>query len=221
MRAIHYFLSLAILSLGSLAASAADKLTVGVALPRAQLGQPNGASADVAEPVRKVFMSYLKGPLIEVVPLEARIPLQIAAEAREKGCTYVLYTDVAQAPKGSGLGLLKKLAPVASMLPMIGGGNMSTQIAASAVAQGVMQAQAADAQQDAMENAMAAINGAQQSHVKAGDSVSLQYKLVRVGEEQPVKADKVVGKARTNGEDVLSPMIEVVAVAVVGDVSKN
>ena len=30
------------------AALAETKLTVGVALPRAQLGQPNGASADVA-----------------------------------------------------------------------------------------------------------------------------------------------------------------------------
>ena len=218
MRALTAVLTL-FLSLASLVASAADKLTVGVALPRAQLGQPNGASADVAEPVRHVFMSYLKGPIIEVVALEARIPAQIAAEAKEKGCAYVLYTDVAQIPKGNGLSMFKKLAPMAGMLPMLGGGSMSTQIAASAVAQGVMQAQAADAQQDAMESAMAAINGAQKSNVKSGDSLSLQYKLVRVGEDQPAKQDKVVGKAKANGEDVLSPMIEAVAVAVVDSVS--
>jgi len=221
MRAVSSFCALAILSLGSLVASAADKLIVGVALPRAQLGQPNGANADVAEPVRQVLMSYLKGPVIEVIALEARIPVQIAAEAREKGCAYVLYTDVSQTRKGNGMSMLKKLAPVAGMLPMIGGGNMGTQIAASAVAQGVMQAQVADAQQDARENAMAAINGAQQSNVKAGDSLSLQYRLVRLGEDQPVKADAVVGKARANGEDVLSPMIETVAVAVVDNVSSH
>jgi hypothetical protein len=75
---------------------AETKLTVGVALPRAQLGQGNGASADVAEPVRQALMSYLKGPKIEVIALEARIPQQIAAEAGEKGCAFVLYTDVAQ-----------------------------------------------------------------------------------------------------------------------------
>jgi len=218
MRAIQSIFTLAILSLVSVTATAADKLIVGVALPRAQLGQPNGANADVAEPVRHVFMSYLKGPVIEVIALEARIPVQIAAEAQEKGCAYVLYTDVVQTRKGSGLGMLKKLAPMAGMLPMLGGG-MNTQVAASVVAQGVMQAQVADAQQDAMENAMAAINGAQQSNVKAGDSLSLQYKLVRMGEEQPVKADTVVGKAKANGEDVLSPMIEAVAVAVVDSVS--
>jgi len=66
---------------------------------------------------------------------------------------------------------------------------------------------------------MAAINGAQKSNVKSGDSLSLQYKLVRVGEVQPAREDKVVGKAKANGEDVLSPMIEAVAVAVVDSVS--
>jgi len=77
----------------------------------------------------------------------------------------------------------------------------------------------ADAQEDAMANAMAAINGAQKSNVKAGDSLTLQYKLVKHGQEQPAKSDTISGKAKSNGEDVLSPMIEAVAVAVVGSVS--
>jgi len=201
---------------------AETKLTVGVALPRAQLGQGNGASADVAEPVRQALMSYLKGPKIEVIALEARIPQQIAAEAGEKGCAFVLYTDVAQVPKGGGMKMFKKLAPLAGVLPLLGGGgmgNVGTQMAASAVAQTAMQAQMADAQEDAMANAMAAINGAQKSNVKAGDSLTLQYKLMRPGEEEPAKTETIQGKAKANGEDVLSPMIEAVAVAVVGTVS--
>jgi len=198
-------------------AFAEGKLIVGVALPRAQLGQGNGASADVAEPVRQALMAYLKGPMIEVIALDARIPQQIAAEAGEKGCAFVLYTDVAQVPKGGGMKMFKKLAPLAGVVPMLGGGglgNVGTQMAAQAVAQTAMQAQMADAQEDAMANAMAQINGAQKSSVKAGDSLTLQYKLVKVGDEQPVKAETVQGKAKSNGEDVLSPMIETVAVAV-------
>ena len=66
---------------------------------------------------------------------------------------------------------------------------------------------------------MAAINGAQKSNVKAGDSLTLQYKLMRPGEEEPAKTETIQGKAKANGEDVLSPMIEAVAVAVVGTVS--
>jgi len=224
MRALQVILASAMLCLGLAGTAPAEttKLKVGVALPRAQLGQPNGASADVAEPVRQALMSYLKGPVIEVIPLEARIPVQIAAEAKEKGCAFVLYTDVSQSAKSGGLKMLKKLAPMAGMLPMLGGsgmGNMGAQVAASAVTQTVMQSQMADAQEDAMANAMAAINGAQKSNVKAGDSLTLQYKLVRAGEEQPVKEATIVGKAKANGDDVLSPMIESVAVAVVGSVS--
>jgi len=227
MRALQIALTSALLGIGFINnTSAADKLTVGVALPRAQLGQPNGASADVADPVRQALMSYLKGPVIEVIALEARIPMQIAAEAREKGCAFVLYTDVAQTAKGGGgLKMLKKLAPMAGMLPMLAGGggmgDVGAQMAMSSVTQTVMQSQMADAQEDAMANAMAAINGAQKSNVKAGDTLTLQYKLVRVGEEQPFKEATIVGKAKATGEDVLSPLIEAVAVAVVGGVAGN
>ena len=222
MRALHIALASTIFALGMLnLASAQTKVTIGVALPRAQLGQPNGASADVAEPVRQVLTSYLKGPIIEVVTLEARIPIQIEAEAKEKGCAFVLYTDVAQASKGNGLKMLKKLAPVAGMLPMLGGmgGGIETQMAMSAVSQGVMQAQMQDAQEDAMANAMSAISGAQKSNVKAGDSLTLQYRLVRAGETEPVKAATIVVKAKANGDDVLSPMLETVATDVVGSVA--
>ncbi len=220
MKTLFRFIAIVLAMGAANTAPAADKLIVGVALPRAQLGQGNGANADVAEPVRQALISYLKGPVIEVVALEARIPLQINAEAQEKNCAFVLYTDVTQKPKGGGLRMLKKLAPVASALPMLGGaGNMGAQMAASAAAQGVMQASMQAAQEDAMANAMAAISGAQKSNVKAGDSLTLEFKLVRPGEQEPLKAEKFVGKARANGDDVLSPLIESVATVVVESVA--
>jgi hypothetical protein len=201
-------------------AIAAQKMKVGVALPRAQLGQGNGEAADVAEPVRQALLSYLKGPAIEVVALEARIPLQINAEAKEKGCDFVLYTDVTQTKKGGGLGFLKKLAPMAAAVPMMGGlGNAGGQMAASMAAQSMMSAQMQSAQEDAMANAMAAINGAQKTNVKAGDSLTLEYKLVKPDEEKPARSDRIMGKAKENGQDVLSPLIENVAIAVVGSVA--
>lgn len=198
--------------------AAADKLIVGVALPRAQLGQPNGQSADVAEPVRQALIAYLRGPMIEVIPIEARIPIQINAEAKEKGCAYVLYTDVSQKPKGGGLAMLKKLAPLASAVPMMGGGGDMGSMAASMAAQQVAAASMQQAQEDAMQQAMAQISGAQKSNVKSGDSLTFEYKLVKPDEENPMKADKIVTKAKANGEDVLSPMIESVATAVLGAV---
>jgi hypothetical protein len=199
---------------------ASGKILVGVALPRAQLGQGNGGSADVAEPVRQALIAYLKGPALEVIPLEARIPQQIDAEAQQRGCTFVLYTDVTQTRKRGGLAMLKKLAPVATALPMLGGGggmgSAGTQIAMQAAAQSAMQSQMQGAQEDAMASAMAAIGGAQKNNVKAGDSLSLEYRLVRPGTPAPFKTDTILGKANANGDDVLTPMIENVAIAVVG-----
>jgi hypothetical protein len=199
-------------------AAAADKLTVGVALPRAQLGQPNGQSADVAEPVRQALIAYLRGPMVEVIPIEARIPIQINAEAKEKGCAFVLYTDVTQKPKGGGFAMLKKLAPLASAATMMGGGGDMGSMAASMAAQQVAAASMQQAQEDAMQQAMAQISGAQKSNVKSGDSLTFEYRLVKPDEENPLKADKIVTKAKANGEDVLSPMIESVATAVLGAV---
>lgn len=206
---------------GAAPATSTSKLIVGIALPRAQLGQGNSGSTDVAEPVRQALISYLRGPMIEVIPLEARIPIQIAAEAREKSCAFVLYSDIAQKAKGSGSKFLKSMAPLAGALPMVGGmgGSMGTAMAASAVAQGAMQASAMSAQEEAMDNAMAAITGAQQSNVKAGDSLTFDYRLVRTGEAEPVKAAQLQGKAKANGEDVLSPLIEQVAIVVVETVA--
>lgn len=95
-------------------------------------------------------------------------------------------------------------------------GNAGAQVAMQAAAQSAMQSQMHDAQEDAMANAMAAINGAQKNNVKAGDSLTLEYKLLKPGEETPFKADTLLGKAKANGDDVLSPMIENLAIAVVG-----
>jgi hypothetical protein len=76
------------------------------------------------------------------------------------------------------------------------------------------------AQEDAMQQAMAQISGAQKSNVKAGDSLTFEYRLVKPDEQDPLKADKIEVKAKNNGEDVLSPMIEAVATAVVGAVAQ-
>jgi hypothetical protein len=86
-------------------------------------------------------------------------------------------------------------------------------------AQTMMSASMQSAQEDAMANAMAAINGAQKNNVKAGDTLTFEYKLVKPDEETPAKADKLAAKAKENGQDVLSPLIESVATAVVGTVA--
>lgn len=195
-----------------LAQAAGTPATVCIALPKAQLGQGNNAPTDVSEPVRVTLGQYMAGPALTLVRLDARIPAQIDAEAAQKGCTYVLQSSVEQ-KKGGGLGFLKNLAPLASAVPMMGnmGGGMGSVVAAQAVSSVASTAAMESAQQDAMQ----AMTGAQQNSVRKGDTMIVSYTLTKAGSADAVKQNKFNRKAKENGEDLLSPLLEQVATEVV------
>lgn len=192
------------------------KTKICLVLPKAQLGQGT-SGADVAEPVRATLTAYLGGPATELIPLTARIPIQIDAEAQEIGCEYVLYSSVTQ-KKGGGFGkMLSAAAPLAGMAGMGGmGGNYGAMMAGQAVAQVATTAAAQSAQQEAME----ALGGAARSNIKKGDQITLEYKLVKPGDAQAVVAQSGVAKAKENGEDLVSPLIEQAATAVLTAISQ-
>jgi hypothetical protein len=195
------------------AAATAGRVTIGVAMPHAQLGQ-GSSGTDVGGPLLQTLVSYLHGPAVDVIPLESRIPQQIDAEAAQKNCGYVLYSSVEHKHSTSLGGLLRAAAPFASALPMLGamGGAAGGNMAAAAVAQGAMSASAAAMQQQAM----AQMTGAQQSSIKSGDTLTLEYKLVAPGQSAPFKSETLQAKAKADGEDVLSPLVERLAANVVG-----
>lgn len=185
-------------------------------LPRAQLGQGTSGE-DVSEPVRQTLLSYLNGPATDLVALQARIPVQIEAEAQQSGCEYVLYTSVAQ-KEGGGFGkFLKKAAPLAGMIPGVGAmtGNYGAMMAGQAVAQAASAAAAQSAQEEAME----ALSGASKTNIRKGDQVTLEYQLMKMGLVEPFAAKSSSSKAKENGEDLLSPLIEQTATEVLGAVS--
>ena len=180
-------------------------------LPKAQLGQ-GSSGADVAEPVRATLTAYLTGPATELVPLTARIPIQIEAEASQLGCAFVLYSAVTQKKGGGFSKLLGAASPLAQVMPAMAGmgGNYSAIMATQAVATVATNAAAKSAQEEAME----ALGGAARSNIKKGDQITLEYRLVRPGDEKAVATASVVGKAKENGEDLVSPLIEQTATAV-------
>ncbi len=195
-------------------AAAAAPVTVCLTPPKAQLGQGNDTMTDVSEPVRLALGKFMAGPAIQLVSLDSHIPVQIEAEATQKACAYVLQTAVEQT-RGSGAGgLLKALAPLASAaLPAIvgAGGDMAGAIAAQAASTAISTA----AMEAAAQDYMAAMQGAQQNSVKRGDTVTVTYQLTRVGVPKPVKQAAVKQRAKANGVDLLSPLLEKVAIEVV------
>ena len=176
-----------------------------IGLPKAQLGQGNNSAVDVSEPVRTTLGQYMAGPSVQLVRLDARIPVQIEAEAAQKNCAYILQTTLVQKKKATSM--FKKLAPFASALPMLGGagGNMGEMMAAQAASTAIN----AGAQQDYA----AAMSSAQQSNVKAGDTVTVEYTLTKVGATDVTK-NALQAKANQDGEDLIGPMLEQVATAV-------
>jgi len=204
--------SLMLLALAALMVAAApatyatpDKATVGVVLPKAQLG----SGGDVSEPLRQNVLTQLRASGMEAVPLEASAEQQADAEARGKNCSYVLYTRVEQ--KHGGGNLFSKLAPFAAVLPGALAGHAGGSALTNMAAQSAANAAASAAQQQAMSQMLGA-----QSGIKRGDTVAFDYRLVPVGSSTPVKSDTLQGKADADGQDVLSPMVQRLASAVSG-----
>jgi len=181
---------------------------IGIVLPKAQLGQGNSGQ-DVGEPVRQLLISYMSGPRLEVVPLQAKIAAQIDAEAQAQSCTHVLYTSVEQKKAGKGMGsMFGMLGPAASMLPGLGamGGASSAMIAGVAT-----QAISAAAMQSAQQEAIASLSQAQAGSVKARDEISVTYQFVTVGGAKAPLEETLKAKAEENGQDLLGPLAEQVA----------
>jgi hypothetical protein len=194
---------------------AKGKIRVGIAPPDAQLGQGNNAGADYSTPIRNAEVTLMSGPAIEIIGLDSHIAMQLQAEAQQKECDYVLYSAVTvKHAQSGGFGKFMKMGGMAaSMTPM---GVMAHGMGGVLAAQAAAQAAGQIAQQQAV-NQLAGFNG----QIKSNDDVSIQYQLVASGQTSPVLQNTLQGKAKSDGEDVLTPLLQQAATAVLTQVSKK
>lgn len=137
--------------------------------------------------------------------LMAMLSSQIDAEAKSKDCDYVLYSNMSQKVGGGGLGTLKKFGAMSSMIPGVGmaTGTM-TGIMVGAAASSVMSEPASVA-----------------GTVKAKGVVTFDYKLMAPGSTSALVANTDNARAKADGEDVISPLIEKAATAILEAVAKK
>jgi hypothetical protein len=191
---------------------AAGKIRIGVAPPEAQVGQGNNAGADYSTPIRNAEIALMSGPAVEIAPLDSHIALQLQAEAQQKQCDYILYSAVEVKHNQGGFGKFAKMGSMAaSMTPA---GMMAHSMAGAAAAQTAAVAASQMAQQQAM-NQLANFNG----QIKSKDDVSVQYQLVPLGQTAPILQNSLQAKAKSNGEDVLTPLLTQAATSVLTQVS--
>lgn len=201
----------------TLGPKAPGKIRIGIAPTQAQLGQGNNAQADYGTPIRNAIVYLMSGPAVEIAALDSRIPVQVQAEAQQKQCDYILYSAVTVVhSNGGGFGKFMKAGSLAANMTPMGamahgmGGMLAAQAASTA-----MQTAAMSAQQQAI-NQLSGFNG----QIKSKDDVTVDYLLYATGQAQPKLQNSLKGKAKSNGEDVLTPLIQQAATNVLTDVSK-
>jgi len=172
---------------------------IGIFMPQYELGGPGGPMA--GEYVRTVEEQYLSGPKLDIVRISALLPLQATAEAKEKQCDYVLVTSLTQKKSTGGFGGLRALSAATPMAAMIPGAGMAAMAASQSLA-------------IASSTAVMASSG-----VKAKSEVSFEYSLNSV-DGTSVLRDAQKAKAKTDGEDVVTPMIQKAATNIVSLLNK-
>ena len=159
-------------------------------------------ASDLASAIQGSLTSYLKVPKVEVVALEARLSSAIAAEAQEKECDYVIYSTVSHKKGGGGgFGMFGKALGSAIGQTGIGhtgstAGNIAGHVATSAI-----------------------VNASNVSaNVKSKDEITLDLKVNKAdGASALAKVYKA--KAKSNGDDIISQVVEQAAEEIVRIIS--
>ncbi len=202
----------------ALGPKAPGKIRVGIAPPDAQLGQGNNAGADYSTPIRNAEVALMSGPAVEIAALDSHVAMQLQAEAQQKQCDYILFSSVVVKHASSGgFGRFAKMGSMAASMTPMGGmargmGGAVAATAASAAASAAAQA----AQQQALSQ-LSGFNG----QIKSKDDVTVQYQLIATGQTSPLLQDSLKAKAKSDGEDVLTPLLQQTATTVLGQVAKK
>lgn len=178
-------------------------IRIGIMLPKVQL--TSGDTTQAAETLRKSFAGYLNAPTIEVVTLSAQLPAQALEEARQSQCDYILSASMNVKKGGGGSMFGRAIGNIAGSAAghIPGGGSATTGAARSAAITGVY------------------TTAAIASTIKAKDELSLEYKLDSVETSKTVLSNTAKAKAKSDGEDILTPIVETSAQAIISAVTKR
>ena len=172
-----------------------------VALPLASLRGAETNTTDLSTGIRELVASFLSGPSLRTVMLAARLPEQALEEAKQKDCESLLtLTLTRETSGGAGFGRALGAAASAAAWHLPYGATVGSSAARSAAAGG------------------AAAASSIASNTRAKDEWQLEYRLVRGAIVIGARKDRA--KARTDGEDLVTPLVERMATAVAAAIAK-
>jgi hypothetical protein len=157
-------------------------------------------ASELSAGIQNTLAEYLKMPNVEVVRLEAKLPTAIEAEAKEKECDFVIYANVSHKKGGGGM-FGKALGKLSETVARRAYGSSDHVGKATQIT--IMTAAAAS------------------GNVKSKDHISLEIKLVVTGGASPVAAKQFQAKAKADGEDIITPLVEQAAQMIVDASAKK
>jgi len=140
--------------------------------------------------VQNTLMENLKGSNIEAIPIEGSGGIQ--AEAQQKECDYLVFANVSHKKGGGGFGSFMNSA-AGKVASNVGYGSST----AAAVA----------------TNTIVAATVAE--NIKAKDEMTLDVRLERPGATTSTFTQQYKGKAKSAGEDIITPLVQQAAQAVI------
>jgi hypothetical protein len=173
----------------------AGVIRLGVATVRTGNVAEGMNASELALAVRNSLLQQLKGTNVEAVPIEAT-GAAIQAEAQQKECDYVVYANVSHKKGGGGFGSM--LSNSASSIAGNVGYGHGTAAAVAANTTTVVVAQ----------------------NIKAKDEMTLDVRLERPGGTTPSFAQQFKGKAKSAGEDIVTPLVQQASQAAIQAVAK-
>ena len=180
-------------------------IRIGVIRPLSLIGPV--ATFDASAATRDLLISFLAGPLAEVVPIESRVQIQVVAESKLKDCDYVIYSAISRRQITSGVSkAIGAASPVIGLLPAAGALTGTGQQLTSTMSQA-----------DRVLKAATDMSG----QIKAKDEVSFEYKLVVAGSTTPIAQKLLKAKADADGDQVISPLLADAANSILETVIKK
>jgi hypothetical protein len=180
----------------SLPAKAPGTMRIGIVQPRVQMSGADAAQS--AEAVRNILAGYLQGPTIEVALLGARLPSQYRVEARQADCDFVLSTTLLHKRGGAAGAGSRALGALSGYAPYVPGADYAKAAIVTTVLQTAQDFAAT---------------------IKARDDMSLAVKLETPDGGKPLIDTTQKRKAKSDGEDLLTPLVEGAAEAVGGAIA--
>ena len=166
----------------ALPAKKAGVIRIGVVTVKIDKVTEGMNAANLATAVQATLQEKLKAPNVEAVPIQATVLNQIEAEARQKECDYLVYTAVSLKKGGGGLGgMFGSTAAQVAAATVPYGGSTTAAIATNTAASVVV------------------------ADIKAKDELTVDVRLEKPGAGYPAFSKQYKGKAKSAGEDIVTP----------------